>query len=97
MKIQGKQIFRTEDNLNELFLCPYAYAELTDDGLFISRTDFDQGMMLENYPAEGLMDVFRKLQKGIRQDGMTESLLTMMSEEQASELIELLIQEGIIE
>ena len=97
MKVQGKQINRSSDNLSMLYLSPYAYAEQIEDGIFITRTDAEQGIQLESYSKKKVMSIFHRLKNGIKQDEMTILLRSIMTDDAASEFVELLLQEGVIE
>lgn len=97
MKVQGKQITRSSDNLSMLYLSPYAYAEQVEDGIFITRTDAEQGIQLDGYSETKVMSIFHKLKNGIEQDEITILLRDIMTDEAASEFVELLLQEGVIE
>lgn len=97
MKVQGKQINRSSDDLSMLYLSPYAYAEQIGDRIFITRTDAEQGIQLENYSKTRVMSIFQRLKDGIQQDEMMTLLRSIMTEEAASEFVELLLQEGVIE
>lgn len=97
MKVQGKQINRSSDNLSMLYLSPYAYAEQNADGIFITRTDAEQGIQLESYSQAKVMSIFQRLKNGIKQDEIIILLRSIMTEDAASEFVELLLQEGVIE
>lgn len=97
MRLQGKQIMRTTDNLSLLYMSPYAYVEQDADGIFFTRTDEKLGMRLEYYPSAQMMEIFRRFLNGIEQEKITELLQTIMPEAEASELLELLLQKGVVE
>lgn len=97
MKVQGKQTRRSTDNLSMLYLSPYAYAEQTEDGIFITRTDAEQGMQLENDSETKVMSIFERLKNGIQQEEMMLLLRSIMTDEAAAEFVELLLQKGVIE
>lgn len=97
MVIYGKQFVHTRKESDTLFLCPYAFIEDRDDGIFVGRYDESEGMIFAVEEQEDLFHILAELKSGIKEDTLLEKLSEFMPTEEGESFLEQLMQKGIIE
>jgi hypothetical protein len=88
-----KQHIFKEENVEKFYLSPYINIKEIDEGVFVSRTDLDNGFIFED---NRVADVLMKISYGIDIEDLSKLIENELNEN-AENFIEFCIQKGIIE
>jgi hypothetical protein len=88
-----KQHIFKEENVEKFYLSPYIMIKEIDEGVFVSRTDLDNGFIFED---NKVADVLLKISYGIDAEDLSKLIENELNEN-AEDFIEFCIQKGIIE